>query len=48
MYVTGLNVAYMNQNGGLETYIELAKQRSTILWNFIDASNDYYASKLVD
>ena len=48
MYITGLNCAYMNQNGGLEAYVELARQRSTILWDFIDGSNGYYKSKLVE
>lgn len=48
MYVTGLNCAYMNQNGGLDTYIDLANQRGAMLWNFIDGSNGYYKSKLVN
>lgn len=46
MYVTGLNCSYMNQMGGLDHYIELANQRSFILWNFIDSSNDFYKSKI--
>lgn len=47
MYITGLNCAYMNQNGGLEHYIDLANQRGNMLWDFIDNSNGYYKSKLV-
>lgn len=46
MYITGLNCAYMNQNGGLERYIDLANQRGAMLWNFIDASGGYYSSKI--
>jgi phosphoserine aminotransferase len=38
----------MNQQGGLEHYILLAKQRSMMLWSFIDASNGYYKSKITD
>jgi len=48
MYITGLNCSYMNQNGGLDHYIELANQRSAILWNYIDSTNGYFKSKLVD
>lgn len=48
MYVTGLNCAYMNQNGGLDHYIDLANQRHDMLWNFIDNSGGYYKSKLVN
>lgn len=48
MYVTGLNVSYMNQNGGLEHYTLLAKERSKMLWNFIDQSEGYYKSKITD
>lgn len=46
MYVTGLNVSYMNQMGGLELYTKLAEERSRLLWSFIDSSNGYYKSKL--
>lgn len=34
--------------GGLEHYIQLAKERSNILWNFIENSNGYYKSKITD
>lgn len=48
MYVTGLNISYMNQMGGLEYYTQLAQQRSALLWKTIDASNGYYWSKIAD
>jgi len=38
----------MNQQGGLEHYIMLAKQRSTMLWDFIDSSRGYFKSKITD
>lgn len=48
MYVTGLNVSYMNQMGGLNYYIQLANQRGALLWDFINSTNGYYASKITD
>ena len=48
MYVTGLNCSYMNQNGGLDYYIQLANQRGAMLWDAIKASNGYYWSKITD
>jgi phosphoserine aminotransferase len=48
MYVTGLNISYMNQMGGLEYYSQLCQQRSTMLWNMIDSTNGYYKSKITD
>ena len=48
MYVTGINCSYMNQRGGLEHYIQLANQRSSLMWSFIDSSNGYYKSKITD
>lgn len=48
IYVTGLNCSYMNQKGGLDYYIELARQRSLMLWDFIDRSGGYYRSKITD
>ena len=42
MYITGLNCSYMNQNGGLNHYIDLANIRSSMLWNFLDNSDGYY------
>lgn len=48
IYVTGLNVSYMNQMGGLEYYIMAANQRAEMLWNIIDNSSGYYKSNLTD
>lgn len=48
MYITGLNCSYMNQMGGLEYYIQLATQRSKLLWAAIDNSNGFYKSKITD
>jgi phosphoserine aminotransferase len=48
MYVTGLNASYMNQMGGLEYYINIAQQRSDLLWSTIDNSNGFYKSKITD
>lgn len=48
MYVTGLNVSYMNQMGGVDQYKRLADQRGQLLWATIDGSNGYYKSKITD
>ena len=48
MYVTGLNMSYMNEMGGLEHYEKLADTRSKLLWNLIDTSNGFYKSKITD
>ena len=48
MYMTGLNLSYMNQMGGLEYYTQLAEQRSTMLWNYLDSTDGYYKSKITD
>jgi Phosphoserine aminotransferase len=48
MYVTGINISYMTQMGGLEYYTRLANQRSQMLWDCIDSSNGYYKSKITD
>jgi len=48
IYMTGLNVAYMNQMGGIKYYTCLATSRSTTLWNFIDTTGGYYKSKITD
>ena len=48
MYVTGMNVSYMNQMGGISHYEKLAHQRGKILWSFIDSTNGYYKSKISD
>jgi phosphoserine aminotransferase len=48
MYVTGMNVSYMNQMGGVDYYMRLSLQKSQMLWECIDSSNGYYKSKIVD
>jgi phosphoserine aminotransferase len=48
LYVTGINVSFMNQMGGLDYYIQLANQRGAVLWDFINGSNGYYKSKITD
>lgn len=48
MYITGLNVSYMNQMGGLQHYERLAQERSKLLYQAIDSSNGYYWSKITD
>jgi phosphoserine aminotransferase len=48
MYVTGMNVSYMNEMGGLEIYENLANRRAEILWSFMDATNGYFKSKIAD
>jgi phosphoserine aminotransferase len=44
IYVTGLNVAHMLRNGGLNHYVELADRRSKILYDFIDNSGGFYSN----
>ena len=38
----------MNQNGGLDYYIQLANQRGKMLWDYIESTNGYYSSKITD
>lgn len=44
IYVTGLNVAHMIKQGGLNHYIDLAIKRSTLLYDFIDSSEGFYTN----
>jgi len=46
IYVTGLNVAFMVKNGGLNHYIELADKRAKMLYDFIDNSNGFYSNSV--
>lgn len=48
MFVTGLNVSYQNQMGGLQHYIQLANQRSRLMWDAIEQSNGYFQTKISD
>jgi len=44
--VTGLNIDHMNKNGGLDHYIQLADQRSKILYEYIDNSDGFYTNSV--
>ena len=46
IYVLGLNTAYMNQRGGVDTYIREAKAKSAMLWDLCDHSDGYYCIKM--
>ena len=48
MYITGLNMSYMNEMGGLKYYEDLALKRSNLLWNLVDSSEGFYKSKITD
>lgn len=43
IYVMGLNLAHMNKLG-LAHYQELANQRASLLYDYIDNSEDYYSN----
>ena len=45
IYVTGLNVSYMNQAGGLTHYDREANVRSQMLYELLDNSNGYYINR---
>ena len=42
IYITGLNIAHMLKQGGLNHYIDLAEQRSKLLYDTIDNSDGFY------
>lgn len=42
IYVTGLNVSYMNQKGGLEYYDREADVKANMLYSCLDNSKGYY------
>merc|ERR1712051_917229 len=42
IYMMGLYLKYMKQCGGIEHFDKLAEQRSTMLYEAIDASNGFY------
>lgn len=46
IYVTGLNIAHMIENGGLGTYEKLAEDRSQMLYDMIDGSNGFYTNPI--
>ena len=45
IYVTGLNVSYMNQKGGLALFDREAEIKSNMLYDLIDKSNGYYINR---
>ena len=42
IYMCGLNVAYMIEQGGIPTMQARAEERSGLLYNYIDSSEGYY------
>lgn len=44
IYMCGLNIAFMLENGGLAAMGAKATERSQLLYKFIDNSNGYYAN----
>jgi phosphoserine aminotransferase len=46
IYMAGLNFAYMNKIGGLPYLNELAKKRSSHLYDYIDSSEGYYTNPI--
>jgi phosphoserine aminotransferase len=46
IYVTGLNIAHMIENGGLGTYEKQADLNSKMIYGMIDGSNGFYSSSI--
>jgi phosphoserine aminotransferase len=46
IYITGLNVAHMLKQGGLDHYIGLANKRSKMLYDCIDNSDGFYINSI--
>lgn len=44
VYVSGLNIAHMLKQGGVNFYDDLASYRSKLLYDFIDSSQGYYSN----
>jgi phosphoserine aminotransferase len=44
IYMLGLNVEYMLEQGGLPTYQALAEKRSSLLYDYIDSTEGYYVA----
>lgn len=44
IYVTALNASYMNQNGGLPHYEQIANLKSKMLYDLIDNSGGYFVN----
>lgn len=45
IYVTGMNVSYMNQKGGLAVYDREAQIKSDMLYHLLDNSGGYYVNR---
>lgn len=45
IYVTALNISYMNQLGGIEFFDRMADVKSQMVYAVIDKSNGYYVNK---
>mmetsp|Transcript_1997 Transcript_1997/g.3534 ORF Transcript_1997/g.3534 Transcript_1997/m.3534 type:complete len:240 (-) Transcript_1997:201-920(-) len=43
IYVMGMNVALMNQQGGVPHFEEMAQKKSEVIYNTIDTSNGFYS-----
>ena len=46
IYVTGLNLAHMVENGGLGTYEKLAEVRSKMIYDMIEGSNGFFTNSI--
>ena len=46
IYMCGLNVAYMLEQGGIPAMQAKAEERSSLLYNYIDASEGYYVNNV--
>lgn len=45
IYLTALNISYMNQVGGIEYYDRMAEIKSRMLYDLIDSSDGYYVNR---
>jgi len=46
IYVTGLNIAHMLENGGIFAYKELADVRSNMIYEMVDNSGGFYSNQI--
>ena len=46
IYMCGLNVAYMLEQGGIPAMQAKAEERSSLLYNYIDSSEGYYVNNV--
>ena len=46
IYICGLNLAYMLEQGGLPAMEAMAVERSTLLYNYMDSTEGYYINKI--